>query len=123
MSEFPLSRRSVLAGATLLRPGLAMAEAVAAGTPPDHDRRVQWWHEAKFGMFIHWGLYSVIGRHEWVMENEGIPVAEYEQLAKQLQSQTERRARLGQARQARRPEVHGDDHQASRGLLPLRFRS
>jgi alpha-L-fucosidase len=32
-------------------------------------------------MFIHWGLYSVLGRHEWVMENEGIPVAEYEQLA------------------------------------------
>jgi len=31
-------------------------------------------------MFIHWGLYSVIGRHEWVMEMEAIPVAEYEQL-------------------------------------------
>src|SRR5712691_10295099 len=54
------------------------------GTPPDHERRMTWWHEAKFGMFIHWGLYSVIGRHEWVMENEGIPVAEYEQLAKQF---------------------------------------
>jgi alpha-L-fucosidase len=40
-----------------------------------------WWHEATFGMFIHWGLYSVLGRHEWAMENEGIPVAEYEQLA------------------------------------------
>src|SRR5262249_28947596 len=48
----------------------------------DRARRMQWWHEAKFGMFIHWGLYSVLGRHEWVMENEGIPVAEYEQLAK-----------------------------------------
>ncbi len=33
-------------------------------------------------MFIHWGLYSTLGRHEWVMEQEGIPVAEYEQLAK-----------------------------------------
>ncbi|HBB96918.1 MAG TPA: alpha-L-fucosidase, partial [Blastocatellia bacterium] len=49
--------------------------------PPDHDRRIQWWQEAKFGMFIHWGLYSVLGRHEWVMENEGIPVSEYEKLA------------------------------------------
>src|SRR5689334_8947923 len=47
-------------------------------------RRMQWWHEARFGMFIHWGLYSVLGRHEWAMENEGIPVAEYEQLAKQF---------------------------------------
>ncbi|HKW98579.1 MAG TPA: alpha-L-fucosidase [Bryobacteraceae bacterium] len=52
--------------------------------PPDHERRIQWWREAKFGMFIHWGLYSVLGRHEWAMEEEGIPVAEYEQLAKQF---------------------------------------
>src|SRR5262249_56516675 len=50
----------------------------------DRARRMQWWHEAKFGMFIHWGLYSVLGRHEWAMENEGIPVAEYEQLAKRF---------------------------------------
>ncbi len=46
---------------------------------------MQWWHEARFGMFIHWGLYSVLGRHEWVMENEAIPVADYEQLAKRFQ--------------------------------------
>ncbi len=45
---------------------------------------MKWWHEATFGMFIHWGLYSVVGRHEWVMENEGIPVADYEQLAKRF---------------------------------------
>ena len=50
--------------------------------PPDHDRRIQWWQEAKFGMFIHWGLYSVIGRHEWAMEMEGIPIPQYEMLAK-----------------------------------------
>ena len=46
---------------------------------------MKWWHDARFGMFIHWGLYSVLGRHEWVMENEGIPVAEYEQLAQLFQ--------------------------------------
>lgn len=51
----------------------------------DHARRMQWWHEARFGMFIHWGLYSVLGRHEWAMEEEGIPVSEYEQLAKRFQ--------------------------------------
>jgi alpha-L-fucosidase len=50
--------------------------------PPDHDRRIQWWQEAKFGMFVHWGLYSVIGRHEWAMEMEGIPIPQYEMLAK-----------------------------------------
>src|SRR5712692_4553685 len=52
------------------------------GTPPDHERRMTWWHEAKFGMFIHWGLYSVIGRHEWAMEVEGVPIPQYELLAK-----------------------------------------
>lgn len=48
----------------------------------ERRKRMQWWHEAKFGMFIHWGLYSIIGRHEWAMELEAIPVAEYEQLTK-----------------------------------------
>ena len=53
-------------------------------------------------MFIHWGLYSVLGRHEWAMEEEGIPVAEYQQLAKQFKPQAERRARMGQAGQGGR---------------------
>jgi len=44
--------------------------------------RMKWWHEAKFGMFIHWGLYSVIGQHEWAKEFEGIPIPQYEILAK-----------------------------------------
>src|SRR3954465_4691175 len=47
-------------------------------TVEDRTRRMKWWHDAKFGMFIHWGLYSTLGRHEWVMENEGIPAKEYE---------------------------------------------
>jgi alpha-L-fucosidase len=70
--------------------GVARAgRAAQAGPPPptpaeeaDRARRMGWWHEARFGMFVHWGLYSVIGRHEWVMENEAIPVAEYETLAR-----------------------------------------
>src|SRR4249919_887938 len=56
-------------------------------TIEDRKRRMKWWHEAKFGMFIHWGLYSTLGRHEWVMEEEGIPVSEYELLAKRFQPQ------------------------------------
>jgi len=44
--------------------------------------RMAWWHQATFGMFIHWGLYSVIGQHEWAMEVEGVPIPQYEQLAK-----------------------------------------
>jgi alpha-L-fucosidase len=62
----------------------AASELTAAGGDADREARMKWWHEARFGMFIHWGLYSVLGRHEWVMENEGIPVAEYEQIAKRF---------------------------------------
>ena len=62
----------------------AATPAFAAGDASDRERRMKWWHQARFGMFIHWGLYSVVGRHEWVMEDEAIPVAEYQQLARQF---------------------------------------
>jgi alpha-L-fucosidase len=45
------------------------------------DSRMAWWREARFGMFIHYGLYSQIGRNEWAMTCENIPVGEYEKLA------------------------------------------
>jgi len=58
------------------------------------DERMQWWREARFGMFIHWGLYAVPagewkgerikGIGEWIMERADIPVAEYEPLAGQF---------------------------------------
>ncbi|MHB9033014.1 MAG: alpha-L-fucosidase [Anaerolineae bacterium] len=51
---------------------------MAAKTRPD---RIKWWQEARFGMFIHWGLYSQLARHEWVMNRERIPIPEYEPLA------------------------------------------
>jgi alpha-L-fucosidase len=89
-----LSRRGILkaAGALAAATGtsLGQQEQRAADTGPrtstveDRERRLQWWHEARFGMFIHFGLYSVLARHEWAMEEEGIPVAEYQQLAKQF---------------------------------------
>jgi alpha-L-fucosidase len=60
-------------------------QSVAEAPDAASARRMKWWHEARFGMFIHWGLYSVLGRHEWAMEEEGIPVTEYEQLAKRFQ--------------------------------------
>jgi alpha-L-fucosidase len=58
------------------------------GEPPtaaaNREQRMQWWHAAKFGMFIHWGAYSQHARHEWAMENEAIPIDEYVQFAKQF---------------------------------------
>jgi len=69
-------------------------------------RRIRWWQEARFGMFVHWGLYSQLGRHEWVMNRERIPIKEYEKLADSWHPKER------QAGQASRDEVHGDDHQA-----------
>src|SRR6476469_4285181 len=40
----------------------------------------QWFQAAKFGLFVHWGVYSVLGDGEWVMNNKKIPISEYEQL-------------------------------------------
>jgi alpha-L-fucosidase len=45
---------------------------------------LQWFLDSRFGMFIHWGLYSILARGEWVMHMESIPVAEYEKLAQQF---------------------------------------
>ncbi|MEZ5400935.1 MAG: alpha-L-fucosidase [Bryobacteraceae bacterium] len=41
----------------------------------------EWFQNARFGMFIHWGVYSVLGDGEWVMNNKKIPISEYEPLA------------------------------------------
>src|SRR5438067_8096335 len=58
------------------------------------DPRLDWWREARFGMFIHWGLYAIPagiwkgqaipGIGEWIQLRARIPIAEYEQLAKQF---------------------------------------
>ena len=45
------------------------------------DKRTAWFQEARFGLFIHWGLYSLLGRGEWVMYFERIPREEYAKLA------------------------------------------
>ena len=56
----------------------------------------EWYKKAKFGMFIHWGLYSVAGGEwkgkrterpaEWIMTYNRIPIKEYEQLAKDIEN-------------------------------------
>lgn len=57
------------------------------------DERMAWWREAKFGMFIHWGIYAQFagvykgheqlrGGAEWIMNRSKIPVAEYQEMAK-----------------------------------------
>jgi alpha-L-fucosidase len=63
-------------------------------TKAERDQRMKWWREARFGMFIHWGLYAVpAGEYkgqrstkigEWIMEWANIPRAEYEKFATQF---------------------------------------
>ena len=77
----------VLLASILLTPALAPAQDTSPASPEataQHDARMEWWHEAKFGMFIHWGLYAIPARGEWVMNREKIPVAEYAKLATQF---------------------------------------
>lgn len=51
------------------------------------EEDMQWWRDAKVGMFIHWGLYSILGRGEWVRHNEQIPWDEYCALADEFNPQ------------------------------------
>lgn len=66
-------------------------QPIAVETQAERDGRMNWWRGARFGMFIHWGLYAVPageynGQHskkigEWIMEWANIPRAEYEKFA------------------------------------------
>ncbi|MBV9181469.1 MAG: alpha-L-fucosidase [Acidobacteria bacterium] len=44
------------------------------------EKRIEWWREARLGLFFHWGLYSIPARGEWVQWNEQIPRTEYARL-------------------------------------------
>src|SRR5215470_16679964 len=98
-----ISRRGLLVGtgATLVSAAIrAEAQAAAANAPqpcptppsrqpsppptPDQARRLNWWREARYGLFIHYGLYSLRGRQEWAVEKEAIPWREYERLAREF---------------------------------------
>ena len=44
----------------------------------EREKRVQWFQNARFGMFLHWGLYAIPGRGEWYMSGARMPAKEYE---------------------------------------------
>ncbi|MEO8025473.1 MAG: alpha-L-fucosidase [Bryobacteraceae bacterium] len=61
----------------------ALAALAQPSRPPLPDaERTKWFREAKFGIFVHWGVYSVIGRHEWARNRFEIPQAEYDKYAR-----------------------------------------
>jgi len=57
------------------------AWCAGAQLPPERAAARAWFQDAKFGMFIHWGVYSQLAQGEWVMQNRGITVDSYEWLA------------------------------------------
>ena len=78
----------------LAQPAFSQVDYLATETPAQRDARMQWWKDARFGMFIHWGAYAVpAGYHngrpvegigEWIMDKGKIPTAEYEQYVRQF---------------------------------------
>ncbi len=87
----------IATGALLATAAFSNAQTPETVTPESkagRDARIGWWREARFGMFIHWGLYAVpagewkgqpvAGIGEWIMNKAKIPVKEYEQLAQQF---------------------------------------
>lgn len=57
--------------------------AFGAEIPP-LDQRAEWFREARFGLFIHWGVYSLVGKGEWLQETAKIPTKEYVKLYPQF---------------------------------------
>ncbi len=53
-------------------------------TKEQHAERMAWFHDARFGMFIHWGVYSALGQGEWAQHNHRIPFKKYEEHAASL---------------------------------------
>ncbi len=73
---------------------LPVAKCVLAQpeTPAEHDARMQWWREARFGLFIHWGLYAIpagewdgkTNHAEWIRTTAQIPLEEYDKFVRQF---------------------------------------
>ena len=61
---------TILVGAVLAQEGYRPT--------PENLKARQWFQEARFGLFIHWGAYAVAGDGEWVMHQKRLTVAEYE---------------------------------------------
>lgn len=56
----------------------AQQQTLSDETAPQKKERMQWWEDARFGMFIHWGLYSQPARHEWVKQYERLTSEQYQ---------------------------------------------
>jgi alpha-L-fucosidase len=69
---------ALLVALASITPGRGRAQD---SVPPERLAAREWYRDARFGMFIHWGVYSQLGQGEWVMQNREIPIGTYEWLA------------------------------------------
>jgi alpha-L-fucosidase len=89
--------RMALLLAGLVAIGLVQAPGAAGAEPQpeskqQRDQRMQWWRDARFGMFIHWGLYAIpagqwkgqTNHAEWIRETARIPIEEYDKFVGQF---------------------------------------
>jgi alpha-L-fucosidase len=95
-SHYPWAGISPIVVSLLSLLALAPHAQTPAPRPPDpaREKRLEWFREAKYGLFIHWGLYAIpagewqgkrsLGLGEWIMNRSKIPVRDYEKLAAQF---------------------------------------
>ena len=65
-------------------------------TPEQKSKRMQWWTDARFGMFIHWGLYALPARHEWVKNYERMTNEQYQKYFEEYNPDLYNPKRMGQ---------------------------
>jgi alpha-L-fucosidase len=70
-----------LAALVFCTPCVAARAQTPEQIPAERAAAREWFRDAKFGMFVHWGVYSQLGQAEWVMQNRSLPVSTYEWLA------------------------------------------
>jgi alpha-L-fucosidase len=56
----------------------AQTKRLFTETQAEKEKRMAWWTDDRFGMFIHWGIYSMAARHEWVKHNEHMTNEQYQ---------------------------------------------
>src|SRR5262249_29733209 len=74
-------RRVAIAVACLALSVASASSQTPESVPPERAAAREWFRDAKLGMFVHWGVYSQLGKGEWVMENTHMTVDAYEKLA------------------------------------------
>ncbi len=76
--KFRMTRRQAMCAVAATGLSICAGGTARAETEQQRQARMKWWTEARFGMFIHWGLYALPARHEWVRNYERIPNEQYQ---------------------------------------------